>query len=193
MEGIDAEGRGQQTKTIVSRAKACATCFPDYARQRAIQRTCQHFWREHARSPESLQSGSKSCTCRAVLEFVTTLASCRRIRPVFSTLRAQQTGGAVMRLLENTRSGRTDIHSLRFAFRSPDHLARCLLRGAVFQQPLYPHRGAFCGLLAIKRKFKPLLAEVICPASANFQSLPASLSSQAGQIFRSFKSGYCAA
>src|SRR5205814_2209292 len=74
MEGIDAEGRGQQTKTIVPRAKACATCFPDYARQRAIQRTCQHFWLEHARSPESLQSGSKSCTCRAVSEFVTTLA-----------------------------------------------------------------------------------------------------------------------
>jgi len=64
---------------------------------------------------------------------------------------------------------------------------------ALFFSNVFTRTEALLRLAGDKRKFKPLLAEVICPASANFQSLPASPSSQAGQIFRSFKSGYCAA
>ena len=92
-DGRDMRGTARLTnQTNVARAQSHATRFPDHA----IQRTRKHLWSGRGDRPGSLHSGSKSCTCRAVSEFVTTLPGCRRIRPVLSTFFcAQQAGGAV--------------------------------------------------------------------------------------------------
>jgi len=94
-------------------------------------------------------------------------------------------------------AGKPEVWQDRHPFISlrvgPQIILRVAYCVAPFFSNLFTRTEALLRLAGDIRKFKPLLTEVICPASANFQSLPASPSSQAGQIFRSFKSGYCAA